>query len=123
MHDPVSHVATETINDVSHGKYSKPRTSSKVYNGPHSRSHINSHFGIPHNTISHQVNRNNGRPQYSHGQNSLKGYYCDSKHCIRDCNQFTQDKTNYKLKTSDIMQKCKDKIIQKAMMDNMSINE
>ena len=34
-----------------------------------------------------------------------------------------QDKAKYALKTTDIVQKCKDKIIQKARKDNISINE
>ena len=50
-------------------------------------------------------------------------YYCNGKHHIRDCNKFTQDKAKYKLKTSDIMQKCKNKIVQKAKNDNLPINE
>ena len=36
--------------------------------------------------------------------------------------KFTQDKAKYKLKTSDIMQNCTNKIIQKAK-DNLSVNE
>ena len=113
VYDFVSHVATERINEVSHGKYFKPRTPSKAYNGPHFRLHNNSHFGTPCITNSHQFSRNHGRSQFSHGQNNLKCHYCEGKHCIRDYDRFMQDKAKYKLKTPDIMKKCKDKIIQK----------
>ena len=98
MYDSVSHVATERINEVSHGKYSKPRTLSKTYNGLHFISHNNSHFDTPDITNNHQFSRNHGRSQFSHSQNNLKCYYCKGKHYIRDCDKFTQDKDKYKLK-------------------------
>ena len=106
-------MAIERINEVSQVEYSKPRTPSKAYNGPHFRPYNNLHFGTPHDTNSHQLNRNHGRSQYSCGWSNLNCYYCKGQQSIRDCDKFTQDKAKYKLKTSDIMQKCKDKIIQK----------
>ena len=51
MCDSVSHVATERANEVSQGKYSKPKIPGKTYNGPHFRPHTSSHF----NTISLQI--------------------------------------------------------------------
>ena len=44
MWDSVSHVAIERVNEVSQGKYTKPKTPSKTYNGPHFRPHNNSHL-------------------------------------------------------------------------------
>ena len=123
MYNSISHVATERINEVSQGKCSKPRIPSKAYNSPHFIPHNNSHFGTPCNTNSHQFNRNHVRSKYSHSQNNLKCYYSDDKDHIRGCDKFKQDKARYRLKTSDITQKCKDKIIQKAKKDNVSINE
>ena len=123
MYDSVSHMATERINEVSQGEYSKPKTPSKIYNGPHFRPCNNSHFDTPGVTNSHQCSRNHGRSQFSHSQNSLKCYCCEGKHHSRDCDKFTQDKVKYKLKITDIMQKCKDITIQKTRKDNVSINE
>ena len=123
IYDSVSHVATERTNEVSHVKYCKPRTPSKTYNGPHFRPNNNSHFGTPCITNSHQFSRNHGRSLFSHGQNNLKCYYCEGKHHIRDCNKFIKDKVKYKSKSTDIMQKCKDKIIQKSRNYNISINK
>ena len=34
-----------------------------------------------------------------------------------------QDKAKFKLKTAEIIQKCKDNIMQKARKDNISVNE
>ena len=123
MYNSESYVTTERINEVSQGKYFKPKKCSKTYNDPHFRPHNNSHFDTPCITNRHQFSRNHGRSQFSHGQNNLKCYICKGEHCIRDCTMFTEDKAKYKLKTTDIMQKCKDKIIKKARKDNVSINE
>ena len=123
MYDSVSHEATERINEVSHSKYSKVRTPSKTYNSPHFSPHKSSHFRSPHNFNSHWSNSNQRRSQYNCSQNNLKCYHCKGKHYIRDHDKFTQDKAKYKLKTSDIVQKYKDKIIQKAKKDNVSISE
>ena len=122
MYDAVSHVATERINEVSQGKYHQPRTPSKMY-GSHFRPSNNSHFSSPCGTNSHQISRNQGRPQFSHTHTNIKCYYCKGEHCIRDCNKFMQDKAKFKLKTAEIVQKCKDKVMQKARKDNASINE
>ena len=123
MYDSVSHVAMERINEVSQGKYHKPRIPSKTYNGSHFRSHSNSHFSSPHATSSQQFSRNQGRPQFSHTHSNIKCCYCKGKHCIRECDKYSWDKSKSKLKTVEIMQKCKDKIVQKAGKDNISVNE
>ena len=51
--------------------------------------------------------------------------YCKGKHLIKKCKMVKQGKGKgkYKLKTASIAQKYKDKIIQKAKEDNISINE
>ena len=123
MYDSVSHVAMERVNDMRQGKYHQPRTPSKTYIGSHFRPCNNSHFHSSHATNSHQFSRNQGRPQFSHTQTNLQCYYCEGKHCIRDCDKFTQDKAKFKLKIAEIMPKCKDKIMQKARKDNVSVNE
>ena len=123
MYDAVSHVATERISEVSQGKYHQPRMPSKAYTGSHFRPHNNSQFSSPHGTNSHQISRNQGIPQFSHTHTNIKCYYCKGKHHIRDCNKFMQDKAKFKLKTAEIIQKCKDKVMQKAKKDNISVNE
>ena len=123
IYDSISQVATERINEVSHGKYSKWRTPSKAYKSPHFSPHNSSHFRSPCNINSHQLNRNHRSPQYNHNQNIPKCYYCKGEHHIRDLDMFKWDKVQYKLKTAEIIQNYKEKIIQKAKKDHISINK
>ena len=41
------------------------------------------------------------------------------EHHISECHKLKQDKAKYKLKTADIIQRCKDNIILKAKKDNV----
>ena len=61
IYDSVSHVATERTNEVSHGKYSKPRRPGKTYNSSHFRTQCN----------NKQFSRNQGKPQYNHVPHKL----------------------------------------------------
>ena len=112
MNDSVSHVATERISEVSQGKYHQPRTPSKMFNGSHFRPCNNCHLSSQHCANSCQIIRNQGRPQFSHTHTNIKCYYCKGQYCIRDCSMFMQDKAKFKLKNTEIMQKCKDKVAQ-----------
>ena len=112
-YDAISQVSTERIHEVSYGKYNTPKTPHKLYNS--------SHFRTPCN--NNQFNRNQGKPQYSCAPSKLKCYYCKGKHIINECEKFKWDKAKYKLKTADITQTYKDKILQKAKKENTRVNE
>ena len=90
---------------------------SKTPNNSYNRSHLRN----PCN--SKQFNRSQAKPQYNHTPSKPKCYYCEGKHCINKCEKFKQGKAKYKLKATDIIQKYKEKIIQKAKRDNISINK
>ena len=34
-------------------------------------------------------------------------YYCEGKHCVRDCKKFTKDKAKCKLKAADLAENAK----------------
>ena len=112
-YDSISQVSTEKIHEVSNAKYNTPKTPNNSYN--------RSHFRNPCN--SNQFSRNQGKPQYIHTPSKPKCYHCEGKHHINECKKFKQDKAKYKLKTVNIIQNYKDKIVQKAKKDNISINE
>ena len=70
-----------------------------------------------------QYNRDQGRSQYNCIHAALKCYYCEGDHHLKNCEKFSKDKAKYKLKSVDMFQKCKDKIMQQAKKENVSINK
>ena len=112
-HEPkcnaISQVSTQRNHEVSYGKYNTPKTPHKSYNSSHLRNPCN----------NKQCNKNQGKPQYNCACSKLKCYYCEGEHIIKECEKFKQDKAKYKLKTANITQKYKEKILQKAKKENM----
>ena len=53
----------------------------------------------------------------------MKCYYCEGEHCVKDCKKFTRDKAKYKLKTTDLAKKYKNRFRQAAKNRNISVNE
>ena len=72
---------------------------------------------------NNKLNRNQGKTQYNHAPSKLKCFYCEGEQIIKECENSKQDKAKCKLKTADIAQRYKDRILQKAKKENIAINE
>ena len=50
-------------------------------------------------------------------------YYCEGEHHVRDCKKFTKDKAKYKLKTTDLTTKYRDRFRQTTRKGNITVSE
>ena len=125
--DSVSPVPINRVHQISMpNSYAKQRSSlpncsySNTQHNPRNSSTSRS----VHKSSSHQYSKDQGRPQYNCTHLTLfKCYYFEGDHHLKSCNKFSKDKAKYKLKSADMFQKCKDKIMQQAKKENVSINE
>ena len=125
-YDSVSQVSIKRMHKVCMlNRYVKPRSSlpNKTHSSPEYNSHTRSTFRNMHKPLNSQYNRDQGRPQYKCTPINLKYYYCQGDHLLKGCNKFSRDKAKYKLKSADMFKKCKDKIMQQAKEENVSISE
>ena len=111
-YDSISQVSTGKIHKVCYGKYNTPKTPPKSYNSSHFRCNV-----IVTNSIGTREN-NTAMPPVSPNVTPER-----ANTLSKSAKKFKQDKAKCKLKTADISQKYKDKIIQKARNNNMSINK
>ena len=119
----VSQVSEEWVHEVSTGKYTGQKPSSKTYNGPQLRLQTNFYFRSSSRQYNIQLKRDQESYQPNQGQRKLVCYYCKGEHHIRDCEKFTKDRSKYKLKTADHAKKYKDKFRQAARKGNIMVNE
>ena len=125
-YDSVSQVSIKRVHKVSMpNRYVKPRSSlpNKTHSGPQYNPQTRSTFRNTPKPPNNQYSRDQGRSQYNHTPANLKCYYCQGDHLLKECHKFSKDKAKYKLKSADMFKKCKDKIMQQAKKENVSINE
>ena len=121
----VPQVAKEWVQEVITGKCPGQNPTHKTYNGPSHRLQYSSRFR--NRSSSKQYNSKHHRDpssyQHNQGQRKMNCYYCEGDHCIKDCKNFSRDKAKYKMKTTDLIKKYKNKFRQAAKNGNISVDE
>ena len=122
--EPVPQVSKERVHDVSFGRYTKPNSPGKTCNSnSQHRMRYSSNIRDVGKHHSSQLCKDQSKQHYGTcGPRKLECYYC-KEHLVRDCEKFGKDKVKYKLKTTDLAKKYKDKIRQVAKKGNIMMNE
>ena len=125
-YDSVSQVSIQGVHEVSMpSRYVKPRSSlpNKTHFSPKYNSQTRSTFRNTQKPLNSQYSRDPGRWQYNHTLINLRCYYCQGDYVLKECNKFSKENAKYKFKSADMLKKFKDKIMQQAKNENVSINK
>ena len=112
-YNSISDMTTEGINEVSYNRGKKQYSYDKSHNSSNFRKQY----------ICSPCNRDQNNSHSYWAPIKVKCYFCNSEHCIDECEKFKKDKDKYNWSRADIAKKYKERLLKNAKKSNISINE